>query len=508
MATRLQSIMDDLSTTGYPSVADLCRLAPEALVPVVPAEPPPVPIAAVHISELIDPTPYLDGGELLLTTGLELPRRGSAIRPYVARLRAVGVAALALGLGPKHRSVPSALLAACLAEELPLLVVPDIVPFQRVTRTFWQTVGEEQLRAHDDALGSQRRLVAAAASDAPREGVLRALGEGIGGSAALLDLHGDIIATWPPRWRADAATLAAEADRLHRAGPRSSATFPLGTGVAALHPVLARHTATGYLATVSDRAQTSTDRVLVLTSLALLGLDAGHREEARIAARTARIAVGVLIERQAVPAAQTLAEQFGLALPARDGRVVVAWTDGSSDPLDALEQVVPEGDGGPICGSGPGSAWVLLGTDLMPRARAVRERLMRLAPDVRIVLGPVADLASTHDVTQRMVAQARRAPPGAVESWADVSLLDLLPREEADHLLRPLDSYRRADLRAALAAYLRHHGQWEDAARALGLHRNSLRGRIGRVESLLGESLDDPDARARLWLALRVSGSA
>lgn len=500
--------MDDSSIGERPTVADLCRLAPEALVPVVPAEPPSVPIAAVHVSELVDPTPYLDGGELLLTTGLELPRRGGSIGPYVARLRAVGVAALALGLGPKHRRVPSALLTACQAEELPLLVVPDIVPFQRVTRTFWETVGEERLRAHDDALGSQRRLVAAAASDAPRQGVLRALSEGINGWAALLDRQGQVVAPWPEERREDTAILAAEADRLRRAGTRSSATFPLGKGVAALHPVLARHAAIGYLATVSRRAQSSTDRALMLTSLALLGLDAGHRQEARAAARTARIAVGGLLEQRMLPAARALASRFGLALPAQRGRVVGAWTDGPSDPLDTLEEVVPGGDGHPICGRGEGAAWILLDTDLLPRSAAVRDRLTRLAPDVRIVLGPVADLANAHDVTQRVMAQARRASPGAVEAWADASLLDLLPRAEAEHLLRPLERYRRADLRRALTAYLRHHGQWEDAARDLGVHRNSLRGRIARAEALLGEDLSDPDARARLWLALRVSGSA
>ena len=33
-----------------------------------------IPIAGVHVSELEDPTPYLSGGELLLTTGMIFAR--------------------------------------------------------------------------------------------------------------------------------------------------------------------------------------------------------------------------------------------------------------------------------------------------------------------------------------------------------------------------------------------------------------------------------------------------
>ena len=33
------------------------------------------PVSWVHVSELVDPTPFLAGGELLLTTGLALRAR-------------------------------------------------------------------------------------------------------------------------------------------------------------------------------------------------------------------------------------------------------------------------------------------------------------------------------------------------------------------------------------------------------------------------------------------------
>jgi hypothetical protein len=53
----------------------------------------------VATSELADPTPYLEGGEVLLTTGLETGDWRAEWRPYVERLAAVGVAELELGHG-------------------------------------------------------------------------------------------------------------------------------------------------------------------------------------------------------------------------------------------------------------------------------------------------------------------------------------------------------------------------------------------------------------------------
>jgi len=85
-----------------------------------------------HSSELPDPTPWLSGGELLLTTGLPL---GDAAEQeaYVARLHAAGVAGLGLGLGFGHDEVPAPLRAAADAIGLPVLEIPYAMPFIAVT---------------------------------------------------------------------------------------------------------------------------------------------------------------------------------------------------------------------------------------------------------------------------------------------------------------------------------------------------------------------------------------
>ena len=87
-------------------------------------------------------------------------------------------------------------------------------------------------------------------------------------------------------------------------------------------------------------------------------------------------------------------------------------------------------------------------------------------------------------------------------------LADDAVRAFADGLLRALrdhDATGRGDLVASLRAWLSRHGQWDAAAADLGVHRHTLRYRMRRVEEILGRSLDDPDVRMELWLALKAT---
>ena len=68
-----------------------------------------LPVRWVHISELLDPTPWLSGGELLLTTGMQLDTPAQA-REFAARLADHHLAGLGFGTGFKHATVPEPLL--------------------------------------------------------------------------------------------------------------------------------------------------------------------------------------------------------------------------------------------------------------------------------------------------------------------------------------------------------------------------------------------------------------
>src|SRR3954470_20025003 len=100
------------------------------------------PVRWVHISEIVDPTPWLSGGELLLTTGLQLERPETQ-REYVARLAGHGLSGLGLGTGFAHAGVPQAMIDAADAHRFPLFEVPYEVPFIAVTeKAFTHLVNE------------------------------------------------------------------------------------------------------------------------------------------------------------------------------------------------------------------------------------------------------------------------------------------------------------------------------------------------------------------------------
>ena len=56
-------------------------------------------VSWAHVSELEDPTPWLSGAEMIMTTGMAIPRSGDAQRAYLERLDDSGVACLALSEG-------------------------------------------------------------------------------------------------------------------------------------------------------------------------------------------------------------------------------------------------------------------------------------------------------------------------------------------------------------------------------------------------------------------------
>jgi purine catabolism regulator len=96
----------------------------------------------VHSTELIDPTPWLKGGELLLTTGLQL--HGPKVqRELIDRLADHEIAGLGFGVGFTHKSTPAALIRAAERRSFPLFEIPYELPFIAITeKAFAQLVNE------------------------------------------------------------------------------------------------------------------------------------------------------------------------------------------------------------------------------------------------------------------------------------------------------------------------------------------------------------------------------
>jgi hypothetical protein len=110
------------------------------------------PVAWVHVSELMDAWRFLSGGEVLVSTGLELARATPEAREaYLRALVDAGAQALVLELVQWMREVPAEMLRAARLMEFPLVVFREEVRFADLTREAHEAI----LRPHRPADAEQ-----------------------------------------------------------------------------------------------------------------------------------------------------------------------------------------------------------------------------------------------------------------------------------------------------------------------------------------------------------------
>src|SRR5882757_883887 len=122
-----------------------------------------VPVRWAHVSELADPVPYMEGGELLLTTALKLDAEDAkAMRRYVKRLVGAGVVGLGFAVGVNYDEIPKVLVDTAEEEGLPLLEVPRRTPFIAISKAVSAAIAADQYRAVTAGFEAQRELTRAA----------------------------------------------------------------------------------------------------------------------------------------------------------------------------------------------------------------------------------------------------------------------------------------------------------------------------------------------------------
>lgn len=165
------------------------------------------PVRWVHITELDDPTPWLSGGELLLTTGLQLGTPEDQ-RAFVRRLADHGLAGLGFGTGFGHEAVPPALVEAARERGLPLFEVPYDVPFIAITETAFSRLVNEQYAVLRRAIAAHERLERIVLSERGIDAVVGALATLLGGTVLVFDARGGLLAHRSFRAELDDETVA------------------------------------------------------------------------------------------------------------------------------------------------------------------------------------------------------------------------------------------------------------------------------------------------------------
>ncbi|WP_089115242.1 PucR family transcriptional regulator [Streptomyces sp. SS07] len=453
----------------------------------------------VHTSEMADPYPYLLGGELLLSAGVLLTDPDH----YVGRLVAAGAAALGFGVRPVHETVPGALIEACDRQGLPLLEVPPETPFTAIARAVWRLMAEARHRELRRVTRAQQALATAAARPDPVPAVLHQLAAQLGGRAVLLTARGEEVHAagrrLPPE-PAGALTRLARVVARERPGSPASATDTHGDTHLSAY---ALGGGDGLVLALAAGRRESGDHTVAGIAVVLLSLLAAPHQDADAADRSAAL-VRMLLG--ATP--DEVAPLLGATGP---WTVIHARrTDGT--PADALTAGALGASLGTAlvdAGRGGGEAVRLLlplpGAAARPLPEAEADRI---TPQPGWTLGasapaPVTALDAADALAARALAhaQATRAP---LTVDAPVSgLAALVPPEEAAAHARALLAPLTAPLADTLRCWLSLHGNWDRTAVALGVHRNTVRQRIGRCGELLDADLDDMDVRAELWFALR-----
>lgn len=455
------------------------------------------PVRAAHVSELLEPGPWLHGGEVLMTLGLLQPTDLEGARRYVRHCRDCGVAAVIVGLGPDmpFQSAPEHLAQAADEEGLPVIEVPDGVPFIAVTEWILNWLAEQERQLLRQVAAAGRNLSGAAVTPTPLPDLLNSWYTATGESAVVLDLAGAVLA------QAGGST----ADLV---GLR----YPLGTRQT--RGMLLIESATG--GPGADQRSAGSRRGLLLPVLiALLSLHLEHQFVADRPARIQRAHVVAQLVRAGLgrePAAR-LAARVGLTTAT--ARVVVVRPR-PEDDLDGLSVQLTAALPGSV--ARPRSAGVeLIVPDPCPEivdvlTGAVEDRATGIGDPVAL-----EELSSSCRQAHALLEISRRTgrPAQVGQSRASALLLQLSQVEVlaavSAAVLAPLDALpeaERGDLLDTLQEWLQVNGVWEAAAARLGVHRNTIRNRIAKIAALTGRSLEHGDERYELWLALRARAAA
>jgi purine catabolism regulator len=486
---------------------------------IVPAPTPSVEVLWAHGSDLDDPTPFLGSGQLLLTTGRQfsgaVPR---LVDDYVARLLATGVVALGFGTEVVQSGTPPELVSACRRQGLPLLEVPYRTPFIAISRWVADAQAADARSRLDWALEAQRAVSLATLGDGGLTSAVAKAAERLGCAIAVFDPDADVIVSSPGGASVDPrqdrfADLVPEVKRLLRAGRRSRADVDAETGDHAIVQTLGgTRRIRGVL--VARRAQpfdrTDLSVLTTLTALAEVSLEQG--QVVRTSLRSLAEQLFELVRDGQVGVVRRATASIPVSLPGDRFRVVALDADQAAPGLvDQLERRAFAADSGIFLVRREGRLVLLVderreeSVRRMLDARAARagvsETVGWAALDIGLSQAARAlDAAGDGEVGEFAELAARSFlglfDAAAVANVARVRLDEVLGRPDGEELLEQA------------AVWLRHNGQWDPAARELGLHRHSLKARIAALGAALDLDLEAFADRAELWALLTASGVA
>ncbi|CAN5225742.1 PucR family transcriptional regulator [soil metagenome] len=491
------------------------------------------PIRWVHASEIPDPTPWLEGGEVLLTTGMGVLDSSELQRKLIAGLDARGCAAVGFGVGICADEVPEAMREEAEARDLPLFSVPYAVPFIAVTKRISRHIFDEHYATLRSAVDLHRQVLAAVLSGAGLPAVLDTVGRALPEHRMLVhDYYGQPLAgagrggadTDPATVWARMGPLLRDDDRVEAevdGQPAVGAAIRLGDQVEA------------YLVMLGDRQPHEHERLLLEQALTGVSMELSRGRSAREAHRT-RVEELIAEVVEGRLGGQVLADRLArLGVDVTAGYAVLCVTPGTSAGADrrrrTLTAVVEDAlasVGPPVLGRVEDVLYALVPSDSTAAERVATAAQARGWPDVAVGRSRVrtdadglpASLREAHvaaTVAAGSAAGRAAGGSGAVRDIGALGLPGLLAGIDdslgadafVDHVLGPVlvhDATEGIGLAATLRAYQRHGCRPGPAAAELGIHRHTLTYRLERIRDLTGRDPRDGAHLLAYGLALEL----
>ena len=493
------------------------------------------PVRWVHSSDLADPTPFLTEGLVLLTTGTQfLDATGDEpFDAYVERLRARGVLALGFGTEVVRDGIPRALADACSRQHMLLFQVPYRTPFIAVARANADAVAAQSYARRSWSLAAQRALSLAALRPDGLGVTLAELARQLGTWVGLFDAAGSLTREHPAgELAADVLTrLGSDVGAVLRRGARAGSSIRIDDQPFTLQTLGRGGSLRGVIAIAAGDLDQE-GRGVVTAAVAMAGLALEQRQGWDRARALLRTGVWDSLLTGDPALARRISRDLWGGLPAEP--LLIAVTDADSARSHTTSEWLElrsegrrlfyaRGDSGLVIVANAQDAGILdefalaTGTRVgvsdptgyaglaAAHARAQQARDYSGAPD-----------ADDSSAAERSGSVTERS--GSVTHFSTLAAGDLVAvlaggpgRAIAEATLTPLVTHDRTHgtaLVETLRAWLDADASHESAARALGVHRHTVRSRVAHAERILGHELASFPARARLWAALRATATS
>ncbi|MFB4265676.1 PucR family transcriptional regulator [Nonomuraea sp. GTA35] len=451
-------------------------------------------VSWAHVSELDDPTPWLLGAEVIMTTGIGVPRTAARQRAYLERLDDAGVSALALSAQLHVPPLRPAFFAAAEERGMPVLEVPLAVPFIAIAQEVAAALQEDashRLGAQLQVFGALRWL---AAEDLDTATLFKRLERLSGYDVYLSTRSGRPLLPGVP----------VPPPAVLPAVPDAPPTIPGGFVL----PVSAPGGPAGYLVAFEREGARPAGLAVVqhIATVAALQVAMARHERETLRREGAETLAELLQDLLDPPAARRRLARLGLSMePDTESEMVLLVVRGVPD--DALRRAM---DDLPHLMLRRGDEHYLLGPP-------------GIGPAVAAVPGVTAGMSRPFPPGEPLrVAQreATWAATHAAESgrglvlYGDDTTGRWLPEDPdtlaalVEYVLGKVLAYDGAhdsSLLASVRTWLEHNRHMRDAAAALHIHPNTLAYRLRRFSELSGRDLDSSAAFAEVWLAIRAA---